>query len=228
MRLVLIDLDGTLLDPPSSERRFIRHLARAGVLGPRQWLSAGLFFLRWAPRFRRAVGRKNKAYLSALDASRVERIARVFVTAELLPRLRPAILERLRRHVAAGDALVLLTGAPDFIAAPLARHLGARCCATVPVLRAGRYTAQPPRRHPLGAAKLVLARALARAVRTDLHRSVAYADSGDDIPLLRAVGRAIAVSPDRRLAREAVRRGWEILRPEPRAEWEERVLETDV
>ncbi len=228
MRLVLIDLDGTLLDPPSSERRFIRHLARAGVLGPRQWLSAGLFFLRWTPRYGRAVGRKNKAYLSALDARRVARIAQAFVAAELLPRLRPVILERLRRHVVAGDALVLLTGAPDFIAAPLARQIGARCCAATPVLRAGRYTAQPPRRHPLGAGKVVLARALARAARMDLCRCVAYADSGDDIPLLRAVGRAVAVSPDRRLAREAACRGWEILRPEPRAGWEERMLETDV
>ncbi|MCC6302911.1 MAG: HAD-IB family phosphatase [Gammaproteobacteria bacterium] len=228
MRLILVDLDGTLLDPPSSERRFIRHLAGQRVLGARQWLAAGGFFLRWTPRFGRAVGRKNKAYLSGLAASEVARAAQAFVAAELLPRLRPVMLERLRRHAAAGDALVLLTGAPGFIAAPVARHIGARWCAAEPVLREGRYTARPPRRHPLGAEKLALAGALARAARVDLRQCVAYADSGDDIPLLRAVGRAVAVAPDRRLAREAIRRGWEVLRPEPRAGWGKRILETDV
>lgn len=228
MPLVLVDLDGTLLDPPSSERRFIRYLAGQRMLGARQWLAAGWFLLRRAPRFRRAVGRKNKAYLSGLAALDVARTAQDFVAAELLPLLRPVMLERLRRHTAAGDALVLLTGAPGFIAAPVARHIGARWCATEPVLRAGRYTARPPRRHPLGAEKLALARVLARAAHLELRHCVAYADSGDDILLLRAVGRAVAVAPDRRLGREAIRRGWEILRPEPRTGWGERILETDV
>lgn len=213
MRLVLVDLDGTLLDPPSSERRFIRHLARGGRLGARQWFAAGLFFLRWGWQFGRATGRKNKAYLSGLDVAEVAQAARHFVAGEILPRLRPAMLERLRGHAADGDILVLLTGAPDFIAIPVAHHIGARCCAAEPDRRDGRYTARPPRRHPLGVEKLALVHAL--GARTELRRCVAYADSGDDIPLLKAVGRAVAVHPDSRLARAAGARGWEVIRPAP-------------
>jgi HAD superfamily hydrolase (TIGR01490 family) len=228
MRLILVDLDGTLLDHPSSERRFIRHLARRGMLGPRQWLAAGGFFLRWTARFGRAVARKNKAYLAGLEQGRVAMAADAFVTGVILPRLQPALLDRLRRHAAAGDRLVLLTGAPDFIAAPVARRIGARCCATVCRGRDGRYTASPPLRHPLGAEKLALARELAQDAGVELHRCVAYADSGDDIPLLRAVGRAVAVNPDRRLARAAARRGWEVVRLAPQAKWDERIVGADV
>lgn len=213
MRLVLADLDGTLLELPSSERRFIRYLARRRRLGARQWLAAGLFFLRWGWSFGRAAGRKNKAYLSGLDVAEVALVARAFVVGEILPRLRPAVVERLRRHAADGDILVLLTGAPDFIAIPVARHIGAECCATEPDRRDGRYTARPPRRHPLGVEKLALALVLALGARTELRHCVAYADSGDDIPLLKSVGRVVAVDPDTRLARAAEARGWEVMRP---------------
>ena len=39
-----------------------------------------------------------------------------------------------------------------------------------------------------------------------------YSDSVHDLPLLSAVGRPVAVNPDRRLRREAQARGWEIKR----------------
>jgi phosphoserine phosphatase len=42
--------------------------------------------------------------------------------------------------------------------------------------------------------------------------SVLYSDSINDLPLLQAVGRAVAVDPDPRLAAEAVARGWTVLR----------------
>lgn len=223
MSPVLVDLDGTLLDHPSSERRFIRYLAGQGMLGPLQWLAAGLFFLRWTGRFGRAVGRKNKAYLAGLDQQRVAQAAEHFVEVEILPRLSPFMLARLRRHAVVGDTLVLLTGAPDFIAAPVARHIGAQLfCATQCLLREGRFTTSPPLRHPLGAEKLALALELAKDLNTELCRCIAYADSGEDIPLLRAVGRAVAVNPDRRLAREAGRRGWEIVRFSHSSGWDER------
>ena len=38
-----------------------------------------------------------------------------------------------------------------------------------------------------------------------------YSDSANDLPLLRAVGRAVAVDPDPTLRREAEKRGWAIL-----------------
>jgi len=44
----------------------------------------------------------------------------------------------------------------------------------------------------------------------DLRHSYAYADSYSDLPLLRAVGNPVAVSPDASLYRYARRRRWPI------------------
>ena len=39
-----------------------------------------------------------------------------------------------------------------------------------------------------------------------------YSDSSNDLPLLRAVGHAVAVDPDRKLEAAATAAGWPILR----------------
>lgn len=213
MTPVLVDLDGTLLDQPSSEARFIRHLVRERVLGSRQALAAAVYFLRWWPRYGRDVGRKNKAYLTGLECAQVAMLARRFVARDILPALRPWMLERLCLHVEAGERIVLITGAPGFIAAPVARHLGAEaCCATVCDRAGGLYTANPPRRHPYGADKLMLAEKWCNRQGVGLRDCTAYADARYDAPLLAAVGRPVAVTPDRGLAETARRRGWEIIR----------------
>jgi len=52
----------------------------------------------------------------------------------------------------------------------------------------------------------------ARRDGIDLGGSYAYSDSATDIPMLEAVGHPVAVNPDRKLARLARRREWEIRR----------------
>ncbi|MDP3542255.1 MAG: HAD-IB family phosphatase [Elusimicrobiota bacterium] len=204
MPLAFFDLDGTLAPGPlSSEQSFFLRLLSRRRLGPRQLL-AGLAFL---PR-----GRSNKAYLAGLAPEEVEAWAESFIEARPLTALRASALERLESHRRAGDRLALLTGAPDFLAAPLARRLGfAHCIATVCAREEGRYSAAPPVERPYGAAKARLAAALCRSLGEELRDAAAYADSHSDLALLERVGRPVAVSPDARLARAARERGWELL-----------------
>ena len=54
-------------------------------------------------------------------------------------------------------------------------------------------------------------RELAEARGIDLAESFAYSDSETDIPMLRAVGHAFAVNPDRTLSRVAHENQWPIL-----------------
>jgi hypothetical protein len=51
---------------------------------------------------------------------------------------------------------------------------------------------------------------LARRTGIDLSESTAYSDSATDLPMLEAVGRPVAVNPDRGLAKAARERGWEV------------------
>lgn len=212
MALVLIDVDGTLLTGASSERRLIRRLAARGRIGPVQLAACLGFALRHAPRYGRHVWKKNKAYLARLAVADVAAQAAELVQDVLLPDLRPGLLRRLEHHRAAGDTLALLTGAPSFIADPLARALDIEhCIATRCAVRGGRFTAAPPLRHPFREEKAQLAATLCRELGVRLEHAVAYADSVDDAPLLARVGHAVAVDPDRELAGCAAARGWEVL-----------------
>lgn len=212
MGCAIIDLDGTLVEGPSCERRFVRYLWREGRLGPGRTAAALAFALRHVPRYGRNVWRKDKAYLAGLSAEEVELLAARFVETEVEPALRPSMLARIERHRRAGDAIGLLTGTIDAIAAPVAARIGARALrATLPDTRCGRYTTRPPHRHPFGVDKIPAAEALAVELGCTLAATVAYADSAADIPLLRTAGRPVAVAPDAGLRRAAVAAGWEIV-----------------
>ncbi|MEQ8799952.1 MAG: HAD-IB family hydrolase [Salinisphaeraceae bacterium] len=212
MALVLFDVDGTLVPAPGTEPRFAWYLLRRGGLGWRQLLATVWFLLRYWPRFGRDVPLKNKAWLTGLRQADVAARARDFITAELAPVLFAPAVARLSEHVAAGDHVVLLTGTPQFLARPLADHLGAAdAVGSLCEVAAGRFCSGPPVRHPYGETKVEAARALAAGAGLDLATAVAYADTTSDAPLMRAVGRAVAVMPDRGLLAMARNAGWEIL-----------------
>ena len=211
-RYVLLDVDGTLLRGPSSERLFFRHLLMQRHCGWRQLASAALFSLRWWPSYGRHVLKKNKAYLVGLSVRAVEQVAETFVQEVLATRVRPSILQRLEEHRRAGHPLALLTGTPEFIAVPLAAQLQAQhYSATGCSIRDGVFDREPPTIHPFGVEKLQQAQALCSRLGWRLSDCFAYADSAHDIPLLRAAGHPVAVYPDRRLRRVAADEGWEII-----------------
>ncbi len=212
MKLVLFDIDGTLVPGASSEARFARYLWQQGELGVRQLLAFAWFCVRQLPRFGAHVLQKNKAYLSGHGTTHIDALARRFVADELVPDLYAPALERLRAHQAAGDHVALLSGTPQFIADALADALGvdyslAALCDT----RANRYTARPPQRHPYGPTKIDAAHALAAEANLPLSQAIAFGDSINDAYLFRVVGEAVAVQPDRRLSEAATGAGWEVL-----------------
>lgn len=212
MACVLVDVDGTLLPGPSSELRFVGHLLRRRLIGPGQIIAAIAFVLRHVSGFGRDVFKKNKAYLVGLRVDGVAAEAKHFVESDLRHRMREEIVDLVLAHVARGDHVVLLTGTPDFIAAPLARLLGARgACATQCASQDGVYIAEPPITHPFGEAKVDLGSRICRDAGTPLAEAVAYADSIHDLRLLLQVGRPVAAWPDRALRSIAEQGNWLIL-----------------
>jgi phosphoserine phosphatase len=213
MKVVLIDVDGTLLTGPrSSEALFIRHLARRGYLGPRQIAAAGWFMARHGLRYGRHIFRKNKGYLAGLRLEDIAPVAEEFAAAMLEPIMNPLLLRRIVEHRSEGARIALLTGTPYFLASPLARAIGAEGLrAARYALRDGVFQAKPPVEHPLGSDKLSIAADLCAEAGATLSEAVAYADSIHDLALLASAGRAVAVCPDAGLRREAVAREWEIM-----------------
>lgn len=214
MRLVIFDIDGTLVPGASSEMRFARYLWRTGALGPRQLLAFVWCVLRYLPRFGRHVMQKNKAYLSGHDHEHIVDLAQRFVADVLMDTLHAPAVERLKAHQAAGDAVVLLSGTPQFLADALGAALGVKhslgaACAT----QNGRLTSAPPWRHPYGPTKIDAAVTLAARTGLPLAQAVAFGDSINDAPLFHVVGQAVVVAPDRKLSAAAAGAGWEVLDP---------------
>jgi HAD superfamily hydrolase (TIGR01490 family) len=211
MRLAIFDLDGTLIHA-SSERLFARYLYERRVLGWRQVAGFVAFLVRYAAHYDRTVFKRDKAYLSGLSKVQIDELARSFVDERLLGTVYRPALARLERHRGASDLVVLLTGTPDFIAAPLGERLGLQhVIATECAIEEGRFTGAPPRQHPLGRDKLRYAQAFAAQHGVPLADAVAYANARDDRFLLAQVGEAVAVRPDVHLRGLARRAGWEII-----------------
>lgn len=213
MKVALVDVDGTLLiGRRSSEALFIRHLMRRGTLGPYQLGAAGWFMLRHGLRHGRHAFRKNKAYLAGLRLDEIAAIAEAFTTERLAPLVDTSLMQRLAEDRRAGARIMLLTGTPAFIAAPLARLVGADGWrAARYAVSGGKFQSMLPSEHPLGDEKVSAAAALCREAGGELADAIAYADSMHDLPLLLAVDRPVAVNPDPGLRAEAESRGWEIL-----------------
>jgi phosphoserine phosphatase len=93
----------------------------------------------------------------------------------------------------------------------IARRLGLTgAIGTVAEIENGIYTGRLVGDLMHGPAKAAAIRDLAEREGLDLSLCSAYSDSVNDLPMLGAVGRAVAVNPDSALRRVARERGWEI------------------
>lgn len=218
MKLVLFDLDGTLI-AKDSDHAFGEFLIELG------WADAS--------QFRRENDRFYRQYLAgALDihayvefATRPWRAREPDQCRDAISRfmrevMRPAIDERaqalVRRHLDAGDRCAITTSTNAFITRPIADAFGVQHLlatelerdaqghvtgriAGVPNLREGKVQ----RLHQwLAGDGLTLA---------DFAASVCYSDSTNDLPLLQLVSEPVATNPGPALAAIARERGWRIL-----------------
>jgi HAD superfamily hydrolase (TIGR01490 family) len=114
-------------------------------------------------------------------------------------------------HLAAGQRVWLVTAAPVELASIISRRLGfTGALGTVAEVVDGTYTGRLVGEPLHGSAKAEAVRALAEREGLDLSRCTAYSDSINDLPMLGAVGTAVAVNPDSALKMEAKARGWQV------------------
>jgi alcohol-forming fatty acyl-CoA reductase len=124
----------------------------------------------------------------------------------------PDGIRRVREHRALGHRTVLITGALDFVVAPLRPLFDEIVAARLHVKpdRRGRtvYAGELRDVPPTGEQRAQILRDYCSAEGLDPAESVAYADSTSDLPMLEAVGFPVAVNPETRLSALARKRGW--------------------
>jgi HAD superfamily hydrolase (TIGR01490 family) len=215
-RIAFYDLDGTLCSGnvvqryafyarrhPSKLRAILKYsklVASVPVLAGMELYSRRLFNVVFYREYR---GMKEE-WLRELAEELFESVVR--------PTIYPGAKALVDGDRAQGFRPVLVTGELDFAIAPIARHFGFEGVVANSLLyNNGAATGEVVR--PL-IAEREKATAIARVCgqhQVALTQSKAYSDSISDVHMLEAVGKPVAVNPDRRLRRVALERGWPVL-----------------
>ncbi len=122
----------------------------------------------------------------------------------------PAGIRRVREHKALGHRTVLITGALDFLVEPLRPLFDEIVAAKMSVRPDGTFSGELDVGPPTGEQRALILAKYAESEGLLLEESVAYADSASDLPMLEAVGHAVAVNPEAKLATIARKRGWHV------------------
>jgi len=210
------DLDGTLcaLNLVHSALFILANLGewsgRAGYL---------LSFAARAPRLYLAE-RKDRRLLNqvlfesfqGISADRLFSLGEEYCARVLVKNLYPRAVEILAANREVGLEPVLVTGSPDFIAEPLARHLGvSHVAANRLVMSRGRATGRVAAPVMAAEEKAAWCAQFAADRGLALGACWGYADSYYDLPFLAALGHPVAVNPDRKLRAAALGRQWPII-----------------
>jgi HAD superfamily hydrolase (TIGR01490 family) len=212
--LAVFDMDGTLLSSNVIETYLWLRMPELDGAGRAREVGR---LLRSLPSYLAAERRDRGGFLRAVyrryagaDPHELDALVDEVVAPHVLERVSGAALRRVREHRAAGHHTILLTGAVRPLTRPLAPLFDTVVAAELAVGDGGRATgilARPPLVGESRAAWLVR---FAEVNGYDLSRSYAYADSHSDLPMLRAVGRPTAVSPDVPLYRAARSARWPV------------------
>ena len=160
------------------------------------------------------VGTARQEALSFVAGRSVDEIIRLgeeIYDETMAEKIYPGTRAMAQRHLDAGQRVWLVTATPVELAQLIAQRLGLTgALGTVAESVDGVYTGALVGEMLHGRAKAAAVRAMAAREGLDLRRCTAYSDSINDLPMLSAVGTAIAVNPDSELRDVARQRGWQI------------------
>ncbi len=210
--LAIFDLDGTIMSTNVIEQYL---WSRLPELSPARQLAEVGHVLRKLPSYLRAERRDRGTFLRAVyrryagaDLAALEQFVDTTLAAQILSRLSPEAVRRIREHKEAGHMTILITGVVRPLTRPLAPLFDVIVAADLATDADGRCTGFLTGPPLVGESRAAWLQHFAAGHRIELDRSFAYADSHSDLPMLSAVGHAVAVSPDIALMRAAAANQW--------------------
>ncbi len=133
---------------------------------------------------------------------------------QILPNLRPDVLERLHMHQEAGHLVTLVSGTFAPLLETIARQIEVSHAIGTPLeIQNGQLTGHivPPLCQGKGKPRRVRDYLAKKGLEIDWEASFAYADRDTDIPLLDLVDHPVAVYPDEALLAHARAREWTVI-----------------
>ncbi|MFC5519841.1 HAD family hydrolase [Polaromonas jejuensis] len=216
MRLTLFDLDHTLLNG-DSDVLWCDFLIAKGVLDPQHFAARNADI---ESRYQAGtIGPQEFAdfYVGTLagrSPQEWEPLRQAFMANWIAPRITPAAIALVDKHLEAGDLVVMTTATNRFLTELTAIYFDIEhLIATEPELQDGRFTGRTSGTLNMREGKVTRLQdwMKARGLRFQDCQSTAYSDSINDLPLLETVKHPVAVDPDARLGPIARSRGWPVL-----------------
>ena len=216
MKLTLFDLDHTLLNG-DSDVLWCDFLIEQGLLERESFAARNADM---DARYRAGtVGVEEFAnfYVGTLAGrtrAQWEPLRQQFLASVIVPRIGKDAIHLVRHHLDADDLVVLTTATNRFITELTAGYLEIdHLIATEVEIEGAHFTGRTEGTLNMREGKVVRLHTWLADIGYALSDfdSHAYSDSINDLPLLQAVQRAVAVDPDARLRAEADARGWQVL-----------------
>jgi len=209
------DLDKTLWTC-SGEKAFAGHQFRRGKLGISQLGAVVYQYLRYELGLIDDINTLKRRVLRALFAGEAVAPCIEVYNAQFRQHLSrslfPEMLDCVKNHQSAGDKIVIVSAALDFIVSPVAELLQADDWFAIRLEVSNHlFSGEVLGPIPYGQTKAAIVKNYADQHGLDLTQCHAYGDHWEDRYMLSAVGRPVAVNPDRRLAQLAQRQQWQTL-----------------
>ncbi len=210
--LVVFDLDKTLLDA-DCEFTWCTLLVKQELVGIEFLDRVAHYFIEYEEGTIDYVAYESYLVnqMKGLSRQQLHKLLDAFLE-ELTPLVRPLVIQRMERHKAQGNTILLATSTNSMLAEPIAQSLGIENLVCTQVeMSAGVPTGNllgPP---AFGSNKVKKVKEWVSDHTVTLEGSWFYSDSYNDLPLLEMVQNPVAVTPDARLRKHALEHGWEVI-----------------
>ena len=217
MKLVLFDLDNTLLDG-DSDYEWAQFLIEQGVLERASYEHRNQEFFDQYKAGRLDIYAFldfQLAPLAQYPRAELDAWHLQFMAQKILPKISAAARRLVSQSVQQAQLCAIVTATNSFVTAPIAREFGvAHLVATEPEQIGGRFTGKVSGTPCFREGKVTrVEQWLAAQGRRwiDFSETRFYSDSHNDLPLLERVSHPVAVRPDHPLRQAALARGWEVI-----------------
>lgn len=214
MALAIFDLDNTLI-AGDSDHAWGQFASTLGLVDATEFRAANDRFHADYQRGELNIDAYLRFALSPLVGQSPQQLAQwhaEFMQRYVQDMMLPRAAELIQRHRSSGDHLLIITATNEFVTRPIASALGIEDLIACQGKKVdGRYTGEPLGTPSYAEGKVTRLQQWLVGRELSMEQAWFYSDSHNDLPLLKKVGRPVAVDPDLRLRAQADARGWPII-----------------
>jgi len=210
--IVFFDLDKTIISRNSGSI-IVRQAHKKGLMSTRNLIQAILqsYLYKLNLRETKLIIKKMGTWVKGLRFEEIDELSREVVNKFLIENIRPEIIRVIDFHRKNNARLAILSSAISSICIPVGKYLGIEeiICTELETIE-GIMTGNPLGNFCFGDEKRSRLLSFCEKNQLDPAQSWYYSDSISDLPVFEVVGHPVCISPDNKLTRIALEKGWEI------------------